>query len=111
MKNGSQPLTKQNFISLGMVIVFLVIGIIGGFFHQKWAENIYTFWSSFLMIAFILFAIMKARVKPMKPFVVAYTINLFVCIALGWWWLVLYWFATHILCFYGMYLWDLKYKS
>ncbi|HUU88830.1 MAG TPA: hypothetical protein VMX17_13915 [Candidatus Glassbacteria bacterium] len=111
MKNGSQPLTKQNYIALGMLIAFLVIGIIGGFFQQKWAENIYTFWSSFVMIVFILLTIMKARVKPMKPLVVMYTINLFVSVALGWWWLVLYWIATHILCFCGMYQWDLKYKS
>jgi len=109
MKNGSQPLTKKNFITLGLLIVFLFIGVIGGVFQQKWAENIYTFWSSFVMIVFTWLAIMKARVKPMKPFVVTYTFNFLTCIALGWWWLTLFWFATHILCFYGMYQWDLKY--
>ena len=110
MEKESLPLTKQNYIALGMLIAFLVIGIIGGFFQQKWAENIYTFWSSFVMIVFILLAIMKARLKPMKPLVVIYTINLFVCIALGWWWLVLWWIVTHICCFCGMYQWDLKYN-
>lgn len=110
MKNGSVPLTKQNYITMGMLIGFLVLGFTGGVFKQQWAENLYTFWSWFVIVCFIILAVMKARIKPMKPLVVMYTFNLLLCIALGWWWLVIVWIITHGCCFCGMYQWDLQYS-
>ena len=110
MEKESLPLNKKNYITIGVLIVFMVVGAIGGFFNQQWAENIYTFWSSFVMAVFICFALSKAKLRPSKPFIVMYTLNLFMCVALGWWWLVVWWIVTHICCFYGIYLWDLKHN-
>jgi hypothetical protein len=110
MEKESVPLNKKNYITIGALIVFLIIGAIGKVFNQEWAENIYTFWSCFTMVVFICFAISKTLLKPIKPFVVMYTLNLFMCVAFGWWWLVMGWVITHLCCFYGMYQWDLKHN-
>lgn len=105
-----EKLTKNNYITLAVLVCFVIIAFLGGYFKQEWAENIYMFWSGFVMFCFIGLAASRARIKPLRPLVVLYTFNLLTCVALGWWWLAIFWIITHMCCFYGMHLWDLEHN-
>ena len=91
MKEDNIKLTTQNYVGLGIFWVILTIGIIGGVTGQKWAENIYTFLTVGLTFIFIFAVLTKTKFKPVKQFVSTYFIHVLFCVAMGWWWLSLYW--------------------
>lgn len=97
MKREKIELTKNNYFGLASFWGFLLIGIIGGLLDQKWAENIYTFLSICLMIIFIFTAILKAKLRPIKENFATFFIHVLFNVAMGWWWLVIYWIIT-IMC-------------
>ena len=90
----SMKLTKQNYIGLSMMFGILAIGVIGGYGGKEWAENIYTFLSTLLMIIFMGAALVKSKFKPIKQFMAIYFIHVLFCVSLGWWWLMLWWLVT-----------------
>jgi len=90
----SMKLTKQNYVGLAMMVGILVVGIIGGYGKQQWAENIYTFLSVVLMIIFMGAALFKSKFKPIKQFMAVYFIHVLFCVSLGWWWVMLWWILT-----------------
>lgn len=102
MKKENIKLTPQNYVGLGMFWVILVIGAIGGIENQKWAENIYTFLSFGFMVIFVLSALVKTKFKPVKQFIATYFIHVLFCVAMGWWWLVIYWIILTISAGVGM---------
>jgi len=102
MKKEEIKLSTNNYIGLAMFWVILAIGFTGGVAEQKWAENIYTFLTFGFMIIFVLAALVKTKFKPVKQFIATYFIHVMFCVAMGWWWLCLYWVITLISAGVGM---------
>ncbi len=98
----SMPLTKQNYIGLAIDWGVLVIGILGGLAGQNWAENIYTFLSTVIMIIFVASIVMKSKFRPIKQFVATYFIHVLFCVAMGWWMLTFWWVIVTIGAGVGM---------
>lgn len=84
-------LSRQNYIGLTIFGLILALAFAGGPFHQKWAENLYTFISVAITIIFIGAALLATRMNPIKQFFAAYFLNVLYCAAIGWWWLCLFW--------------------
>ncbi len=104
-KSKKIKLTSNNYIGLALFWGVLLIGILGGLAGQKWAENIYTFISFGFMIIFIFSAIAKTKFKPIHQLISTYFIHVLFCVAMGWWWLAVWWIITTISAGIGMHYW------
>jgi len=102
MEKIDQTLTKQNYVGLAILWGLLALGAIGGYGHQQWSENIYTFMSTLLAVIVVVAAIAKGKVRPLKQFMATYFIHVLFCVSLGWWWLMLWWLAICIATGFAM---------
>jgi hypothetical protein len=98
----SLKLTKANWSGLGMFALVLAVGVLGGIGKFVWAENIYTFMSVVIMVIFFSTALMKSKLKPLKEFIGMYFLHVLFCVAMGWWWLCLWWLITTCAAGVGM---------
>ena len=86
-----RPLTKRNIIALIVGFGFFIIGVAGGIFDQKWAENIYTFWTIVLLVVAFFAAISKTALVSRKISLILYGLCLAICVVTGWWFLTTGW--------------------
>lgn len=84
MKKEKIELNRNNYIGLTMFCIMLALGAVGGIAEQKWAENIYTFLTICLMIAFIVTALSQTEFRPVKEYLAIFFIHALFSAAMGW---------------------------
>jgi hypothetical protein len=104
-------LSKNNYVFIILGIIFLFFGVLGGWFNQKWAENLYVGWGLGISFIFVFFAVSSVPLKPIRGYAILFTFNILLSVALGWWFVAFLYLVT-IICFgRGIFLWDKKRKS